>query len=166
MDNLKKAEKLAAKIFDSMEELVSYVEEAITVAATMNLDELAEWKLLLKALQDHYKMHKSKLGGFNVKLDFPLVDQLVQEGHEHYDVGNVRLYPDMRGFFDIDKGMMDEFEQDEAELRKAGIKLFTTSLDVKELTAYCEGLLRDGQPLPDWVKKHLQPTVKVRKIKG
>lgn len=152
--NIERAKDSLGLLKTHTEELVSLFEEAVQVSGGLTVRELGEWKVLFKETREHFKEHKSKFGGFNVKLDFALVDRMVAEGHEHLDIGTTRLYADVRGFFDVDKGH---------EIPSAFKKV---EVDQEALAAYCDQLLKDGQPLPKWVKRHLQPTVNTRRIKG
>jgi len=150
--SLQQAKKNFEKIEEATNELVSYFEEITQVAGGLSIEELAEWKLLFKRTREHFKTYKSKFGGFNQKLDFPFVDKMIDEQRENIEVDGTRLYPGMTGFFDVEKGndIPEEFQKVE--------------VDKTKLKKHCEKLLESGKPLPTWVKKHLQPEVRTRKM--
>lgn len=152
---MEQAKELVATIKDATEELISYFDETIQVAGTLELEELGEWKVLFKEIRDHFKEHKSKFGGFMKRLDFVLVDKMVAAGVEKMDIGKVRLYANMNSYPDVPKDQLAEVPKD----------LLKREVDRDQLKALCEKLLEDGQPLPPWVKVHLEPTVSTRKMK-
>lgn len=150
--NIDKAEKLVAQLKHDWDELHSLLEEAEQTAATTSLPLLARWRVTWNEAVKLVKEAKSALGGQVQKVDRVLVTRMLEADDPTFDVGDQRLYADMRGFFTADAGAPAEF--------------FTPQVDQKKLDEYCERTLRAGSKLPIGVKSHLIPVVRFRRIGG